>query len=63
MNSFKNKIKFNFFSDKRASDGNQVSPLTTSNVMSAGNHARSTSYSVTYCAKKTANLPMEVKGL
>ncbi|XP_070490077.1 protein furry isoform X3 [Chironomus tepperi] len=50
-------------SNKRASDGNQVSPLATNNVMSVGNHARSTSYSVTYCAKKTANLPMEVKEL
>lgn len=49
--------------DKRSSDGNQVSPLVTSNIVTTGNHARSTSYSVTYCAKKMSNLPMEGKGL
>ncbi|KAG5678891.1 hypothetical protein PVAND_008517 [Polypedilum vanderplanki] len=49
--------------NKRASDGNQASVLTTSTLISSGNHARSTSYSVSYCSKKTANLPMEVKEL
>lgn len=56
---------FFFFSlkiAKRASDGIQASPMATSAIASSGNHARSTSYSVSYCAKKTANLPMEVKG-
>jgi hypothetical protein len=27
-----------------------------------GSHARSTSYSVSYCTKKTTNLPIENKG-
>lgn len=49
--------------DKRASDVIQTSPQAMSAVITTGNHARSTSYSVSYCAKKTSNLPIEVKGL
>lgn len=48
--------------DKRASDGIQASPQTMNAIVSTGSHARSTSYSVSYCTKKTTNLPIENKG-
>lgn len=54
-------IDFIFLTDKRASDGIQASPQTMNAIVSTGNHARSTSYSVSYCTRKT-NLPIESKG-
>lgn len=53
--SFLNEI------DKRASDGVQASPQTMNTIVT-GSHARSTSYSVSYCTKKTTNLPIDNKG-
>ena len=52
---------FQFYSDKRANDGIQASPQTM-NIVATGSHARSTSYSVSYCTRKTNNLPIESKG-
>lgn len=49
------------FADKRASDGIQASPQMMNAIATPGSHARSTSYSVSYCTKKT-NLPIENKG-
>lgn len=48
--------------DKRASDGIQASPQTMNAIVATGSHARSTSYSVSYCTKKTTNLPTDNKG-
>lgn len=51
-----------FILDKRASDGIQASPQTMNTIVAPGSHARSTSYSVSYCTKKAINLPIENKG-
>lgn len=48
--------------DKRASDGINASPQTMNAIVSGGSHARSTSYSVSYCTRKTSNSPMDSKG-
>lgn len=49
--------------DKRASDGIQASPQAMNAIVTTGSHARSTSYSVSYCTRKTTtNLPIENKG-
>ncbi|CAO1322409.1 unnamed protein product [Diamesa hyperborea] len=49
-------------SNKRASDGINASPQTMNTIVSGGSHARSTSYSVSYCTRKTSNSPMDSKG-
>lgn len=53
---------FYYSKDKRASDGINTSPQTMNAIVSGGSHARSTSYSVSYCARKTSNSPMDSKG-
>jgi hypothetical protein len=51
-----------FFIDKRCSDGTMVSNQAINTSLIGGSHTRSTSYSVSYCAKKSTNLPMEKPG-
>lgn len=61
--SQKRSIETFFFlhhADKRAGDGIQTSPQTMNAIVATGSHARSTSYSVSYCTKKTTNLPIDI---
>lgn len=51
-----------YFADKRVSDGIQASPQMMNAIAAPGSHTRSTSYSVSYCTRKTNNLPIENKG-
>ncbi|XP_055625091.1 protein furry isoform X2 [Toxorhynchites rutilus septentrionalis] len=48
----------NVYGNKRSSDGMPGSPQTMNHMLSGG-HTRSTSYSISYCSRKTTNSPID----
>lgn len=52
---------FFYLKGKKSPSGTPGSPQTSNYVISAG-HTRSTSYSVSYCTRKSSNSPIDKQG-